>query len=278
MKDAECVAFLQWCLPQLGMRWRGFRKVRGQVCKRIVRRMAALELANLDDYRALLGRMPDEWDRLGEMCRVTISRFYRDHGVFERLVRDVFPVLGRPVRCWCAGCASGEEPYTIAISLRHSADTRELGNRGATRSDRDDLRILATDIDERVLERARLACYPPGTLKELPDALIEAAFHRTDDSEEPYCLNDTYRSGIVFRRHDVREAPPEGPFDLILCRNLVFTYLDEEEQRSCLQRFATVLRSGGAFVIGKHESMPESERFEPWFPSEGIFRRIPGAQ
>ena len=114
MNDRECVAFLQWCLPQLGMRWGGFRKVRRQVCKRVSRRIDILGLADPDAYRLYLESHDDEWTTLGSLCRVTISRFYRDRGVFDGLRARVLPLLVEAasargddrVRCWCAGCAS----------------------------------------------------------------------------------------------------------------------------------------------------------------------------
>ena len=85
MNDRECIGFLQWALPKMRMRWSGFRKVRGQVCKRVSRRMAVLALPDATAYRAYLEVTPDEWITLATLCRVTISRFYRDRGVFDHL-------------------------------------------------------------------------------------------------------------------------------------------------------------------------------------------------
>jgi chemotaxis protein methyltransferase CheR len=114
--DAE-VEFLQWALPRLGLRWAGFRRVRGQVRRRVRRRVAALGLEDLDAYRAYLDAHPEEWEVLDALTPITISRFYRDRDVFARLEDDVLPALasaaaaaGRDgLRCWSAGCASGEE-------------------------------------------------------------------------------------------------------------------------------------------------------------------------
>lgn len=273
MTDTDCVSFLQWFLPRLHMRWEGFRKVRGQVCKRIGRRLETLGLFDLEAYRELLEREPREWDYLDAMCRITISRFYRDRGTFDRLVREVLPTLGDSVRCWCAGCASGEEPYTLAICWRHLVPSSEEAERATSGRHGNDLHILATDVDAHMLERARIGCYQRGTLKELPDALVDASFDVNVGEQEPYCLKDEYRQGVTLLQHDVRDEPPDGPFDFILCRNLVFMYFDGEFQRECLKRFGSVLRRGGALVIGNHEALPESDSFEPWFPNEGIYRR-----
>ena len=85
MKDADCTDFLQWALPRLRMRWGGFRRVRGQVCKRLARRIVDLGLKDLSEYRALLETHADECTRLDGLCRISISRFYRDQGVWRTL-------------------------------------------------------------------------------------------------------------------------------------------------------------------------------------------------
>jgi hypothetical protein len=148
MKDDECVAFLKWALPRLHLRWAGFRKVRRQVCRRIGRRIAELELADLAAYRARLEADPAEWVILDTFCRIPISRLYRDRGVFDSLRDHILLALakhlragGEPVlRCWSAGCASGEEVYTLNIlwKLAVAPQYRDVA-----------LRIIATDVDQR---------------------------------------------------------------------------------------------------------------------------------
>jgi chemotaxis protein methyltransferase CheR len=121
--DAGCVEFLQWVLPRLGRRWDGYRRVRRQVCRRVWRRVGELGLDSLAEYRSLLERDPDEWRRLDAMTDITISRFYRDRAVYDFLRSEMLPTLierarraGRStVRVWSAGCANGEEPYTLTI-------------------------------------------------------------------------------------------------------------------------------------------------------------------
>src|SRR5215210_7494288 len=122
MREDECAAFLQWALPQLRLRWAGFRKVRRQVCKRLRRRILELRLETLEQYRGQLEADPHEWAVLGDLCRITISRLYRDKRVFDFLGGVILPELAktaflqfRPIRCWCVGCASGEEVYTLKI-------------------------------------------------------------------------------------------------------------------------------------------------------------------
>ena len=113
MKDEACICFLQWALPHLHMRWQGFRKVRGQVCKRLGRRLDELLLPDLKNYRMYLENNPPEWHILDAMCRITISRFYRDQGMYKSLRSEVFPELIKNARqrgdktlsCRCIGAA-----------------------------------------------------------------------------------------------------------------------------------------------------------------------------
>ena len=107
MRDADCVAFLQWALPRLDLRWQGFRKVHGQVCKRLKRRIKALGLADIAAYRARLEAYPDEWATLDEMCHITISRFFRDSRIFETLAYASCRRLPRGLREKIVRCGSG---------------------------------------------------------------------------------------------------------------------------------------------------------------------------
>jgi chemotaxis protein methyltransferase CheR len=118
--DKDCREFLQWALPQLELRWSGFRKVRRQICDRIKRRLADIGVEDLAGHRALLETDPLEWRVLDECCHITISRFFRDMHVFEMLRRNVLPSIAprakqeqRDAQIWSAGCSSGEEVYTL---------------------------------------------------------------------------------------------------------------------------------------------------------------------
>jgi chemotaxis protein methyltransferase CheR len=252
MTRAAEVEFLQWALPGLGLRWAGFRRVRAQVGKRVRRRLAALGLDDLDAYRAYLESHPEEWDVLDRLTHITISRFYRDRSVFAAIEREVLPALATG-RCWSAGCASGEEAYTLAL----------MSGAG--------LEILATDIDEAMLDRARAAAYPASSLWELPDAWRERGFTRRRGL---YTLRPEYRAAVALCRHDLRTPAPDTGFDLVLCRNVAFTYLAAEQQRSVLGHLAAALRPNGALVIGLHEALPQGvPGFEPWPRARAVFRR-----
>jgi chemotaxis protein methyltransferase CheR len=253
MRDEECVEFLQWALPRLGLRWPGFRKVRRQVCRRIAHRLDELALSGTAAYRDFLESHPEEWTLLDDLCRITISRFWRDRAVFEALRDEVLPALGPVVSAWSVGCASGEEPYSLVLA----ADAAQV-----------DIEVLATDVDPVLLARARSACYPESSLRDLPERLRSRAF-------EGGCLKPKVRERVSFRLHDVRDDPPAGPFDLVLCRNLAFTYFGGELQQAVALRLRQSLRKGGVLVVGIHETPPPGV-FEPWLPVRGIWRREDG--
>jgi chemotaxis protein methyltransferase CheR len=270
MKDVDCVAFLQWALPRMQLSWPGFRKVRRSVCKRIDRRCRQLGLSDISAYRDRLSTDLSEWDVLRARCAISISRFYRDRAVFESLEHVVLPALAASaarrtdasLECWSAGCASGEEAYTLLILWRLAlAETRPHL----------DLRVLATDIDAALLKRAAAARYRASTLNEAPLAWRDQAFDRRDNQ---YCLRAPFREAVRFVREDICETLPAERFDLILCRNLVFTYFSFDLQMRLGRQLIGRLHPGGALVIGLHESLPTGiEGVEPWADARAVFRR-----
>lgn len=263
----EFVHFLKWCLPKLNLRWSGFRKVRDTVRKRLARRIKALGLKDLAAYRERLESDPAEWLELDQLCRIPISRFYRDKGVYKMLSDIFLPGCadavrargGGELRILSAGCASGEEPYTISVIWWLRLAERYPGVQ---------LQILALDVDDMMLHRARTACYSAGSFKDMPADLLENGFRRTDGE---YCLRDAYRRGVQIAKADLRENVPAGPFDVILCRNTAFTYFDDATQEAVFARLDASLREGGYLIIGSHEALPAQaqnyQRLQPGVPA-----------
>jgi chemotaxis protein methyltransferase CheR len=269
MTNRTCTEFLQWALPQLGRRWAGYRKVQALVCRRLARRVRALRLADLDAYRSLLESHPAEWDEVDALLGIPISRFYRERGVFDSIGSDVLPALARAAReavrptldCWSAGCASGEEPYTLTLLWRLHVQAAFPGLA---------LHVVATDADAGLVERARAGCYLASSLKELPPDLRAAAFEARG---EEWCLRPEFRA-VEFLHQDLRATMPAGPFDLVLCRNVVATYYAPEVQRAIMTRIADRLRPGGALVLGIHEALPEGlAGFVAWPGARAVYRR-----
>jgi chemotaxis protein methyltransferase CheR len=222
--------------------------VRRQVCKRIDRRLREFGLPDIDAYTVYLESHPDEWMSLDELCRISISRFYRDKRFFEELGRNALPKLiqlalrrgDSELRCWSVGCASGEEPYSLNILWKLESQCEFP------------LKITATDVDNHLLERARRAHYSKSSLKDIPPKWHQA-FEETGGN---FVLREEFRQGIEFSLQDVRQEIPEESFHLILCRNLVFTYFDEVLQREVLARIKSRLIPDGVLLIGHREKLP----------------------
>ena len=231
--------------------------------------MNALGLKDFPEYKTWLAAHPAEWNILDEMCRITISRFYRDWAVFDHLKDELLPQLAeqairenRPLRCWSAGCASGEEPYTLAL-IGHFVLKKKFPKL--------DFQIVATDINATVLERAKTGCYAFGTLKGLPEEWLEKAFAKKNSL---YCIHPHFSGSIQWIQQDIRKALPEGMFDLIFCRNLVATYFETALQIKVFEQMKTVLRSEGVLVLGSHEKLPdELTGIAPKSEKLNIFRK-----
>jgi len=251
------------------MRWSGFKKVRGQVCKRLSRRLDELELTDLKNYRSYLQNNPLEWHILDGLCRITISRFYRDRGIFNTLRSNILPELIRKARqqgdktlaCWCIGSASGEEPYSVSLLW----DISGINKQGI------DLKILATDVDQQMINRATRGCYPASSIRELPAAIKTGAFSHDN---ELFCINEIFKKRVKFLQQDIRNEQPTSTFDLIFCRNLVFTYFAHELQEEIFRKILRCLKAGGALIIGSHEELPEIvPDLLPWSPEKSIYLR-----
>jgi chemotaxis protein methyltransferase CheR len=270
MEDNACVSFLQWLLPQLRMRYPGFRKVRNQVCKRIQHRIKQLKLSDAEAYQHYLNTHPDELPIVDKLCRVTISRFNRDRVVLEHIAKEVLPELAQAavgsgetiIRGWSAGCAAGEEPYSLVLMWH-----RLLSNHFPKL----ELQVMATDIDPVMLDLATSGCYPYSSIKAVPEAWLDLFFSQ---QENTYCLNSQIRNKVTFIEQDIRQALPSETFHIIFCRNLAFTYFDKQLQLEVLENIRKHLVDGGALIIGGHESLPEGYRgFCQCSGQRAIFRK-----
>jgi chemotaxis protein methyltransferase CheR len=139
-----------------------------------------------------------------------------------------------------------------------------------------DCRILASDADANLLRRAQVAHYRFSSLRELPTAWRRRAFVPEGDG---YCLKAEYRQGVRFECQDLLHQCPCSPFDLILCRNLVFTYFNESLQLGILNRLVGLIHQGGALLIGNHERLPPNSALMPWPGVRNSFQKVlPGSR
>ena len=240
--------------------------------RRIAVRMRACNVHTLDAYVALLDRDPAEFDRLLDALTINVTTFFRNPETWRALASRVLPDLltardGR-LRVWSAGCASGEEPYTIAMLV---AGVLERLDRRAWLSR---LRVEATDVDRRSLERARAARYPRRAFADADPAVV--ARWCIPEGADELVVRPELRALVAVGTYDLsQDRPAPGTFDLICCRNVII-YFDRDVQERLMHRFADALLPGGVLVLGKVESILgiARERYELLEPRERIYRKV----
>jgi len=259
-------AFLQQLHERSGLDFTAYKPPTIQ--RRLQRRMVATGATTLATYRRYLNTHPDEYSRLISAFLIKVTEFFRDRDLFSYLRETTLPELieaarqrGYELRLWSAGCATGEEAYSLAILLAEL-----LGDE----LDRFTIRIFATDLDTDAINFARRGVYSPASLQSLPPDIVERYFHRIDGEYE---VRKRVRNLVVFGQHDLGQRAPFPRIDLILCRN-VLIYFSQELQRRVLHLFAYSLRDQGYLVLGKAESVsPLSEYFATVQPAFKLYRR-----
>jgi two-component system CheB/CheR fusion protein len=240
---------------------------RNTVQRRIERRMGLNQIQEISDYYSLLCENPDERAKLSKDMLIGVTSFFRDPEAFEELRGKVIVPLVQeknnadPLRIWCAGCATGEEPYSIAMSLME-----EL-----TRAKRNfNLQIFASDIDREALKSAREAIYSESITADVSEERLARFFVKRDGA---YQIDKRVREAVTFAEHNVITDPPFLRMDLISCRNLMI-YIEPEVQRKVLNLFAFALNPGKYLFLGKSDTtIDQSDVLEPTSRSWRIFQR-----
>jgi chemotaxis protein methyltransferase CheR len=226
--------------------------------RRIAVRMRARGVHTYQDYAKLLDQDAREYQELLDTLTINVTKFFRNPETWTAL-QPYLAALARTrakLRVWSAGCASGEEPYTIAVLL-----AEVLGE-----SARERAAVDATDIDRLSLERTHQAQYPDAAFTEMPTHLRRRYF--ADGQPLPLI-----RELVHVRTHDLtRERPPRPPYDLVVCRNVVI-YFERQAQERLFQVFIDALAPGGVLLLGKVETLfgPARERLKLVDPRERIY-------
>jgi two-component system CheB/CheR fusion protein len=242
----------------------------GTIKRRLARQMTASGKKDINDYLAFLNQDPAELGRLASTFLIKVTEFFRDTPLFGKLGKEIIPQLVEEARCrgahelrvWSAGCATGEEAYSVAILISEALrDSSYLLN----------VRVFGTDIDDAAISFARRGIYPKRSVASLAPDLIERYFSAL---EGDYEVVKSIRNMTVFGQHDLAQRAPFPRIDLALCRN-VLIYFSKELQARTLKIFAFSLRNGGYLVLGKSETTnPLAEYFAVVDPTLRIFRRF----
>ena len=227
---------------------------RDMTYSRLVRRVRTLGLRSFSDYCALL-QGKDGAKEIGFLINAittNLTKFFREPHHFDHLRDHVFKAQTgssagrRPIKIWSAGCSSGEEPYSIALTAL------ALPKDGSQPLD---LRILATDLDTSMLKKAKAAVYPRASLESVPKAMQERFFSLRPQDPRSVHIAEAAQSLVTFRQLNLLGPwPMSGKFDVIFCRN-VMIYFDAKTKAALVERFHGQLAEGGFFYVGHSESL-----------------------
>lgn len=240
--QAAFAALLHYLHQTRGFDFGGYEEA--SLARRIQRRMQQVGIATYVDY---LEVHPDEFPRLFDTVLVNVTGFFRDPQAWSSLIDHLPRVLdarpaGAPIRAWSAGCASGEEPYTLAMILAEHLGVDALIER---------VEIYATDIDDDALAQARQATYTAKAVEAVPPHVLEKYFSRSGSN---FVLNKELRRAVIFGRHDIAHDAPISRVDVLTCRNTIM-YFNAEAQTRILTRLHFALNDDGIILLGKAEML-----------------------
>lgn len=235
--------------------------------RRIIRRMALVKIEKPLEYLSFLREYKSEQDALYNDMLISVTHFFRDPQSFEVLCDNIFPALlskkniNEALRIWIAGCATGEEAYSMAICLQE-----QLGDKAAAMK----IQIFATDISETAIAKARTGIYRQTELDGVSTSRLQQFFTKIDGS---FQVNKAIRDMCVFAHHNLLKDPPFSKIDLVSCRN-VMIYLEPVLQKRALTTFHYSLNEGGYLILGKSETIGNStDIFTTYNSTEKIYSR-----
>jgi chemotaxis protein methyltransferase CheR len=234
--------------------------------RRLLSRMRSSGKETYEDYLRYVQATPAELENLRNALTINVTEFFRDNGVYEFIKKDILPSLfsrRKRLRIWCAGCSTGEEPYSLAMILSEiMAQNPELS-----------AHIFATDIDKVVLSRAREGIYTQKAMAKLSEAQIHRHFTRLSDGN--YQAKPYLKDMIRFQSHDLMSGAPVSRWlDLVICRNVTI-YFNEKQKDELAKIFHDSLVPGGFYVMGKTEYLGRTAdgMFVPYDSLQKIFKR-----
>ncbi len=255
-----------------GFDFRGYK--RQSLMRRVARRMQTVNVESYADYMDYLEVHPEEFPQLFNTILINVTSFFRDPPAWDFLAKEVVPRMLKdkpahePIRVWGAGCASGEEAYTIAMVLAEAMGIESFRER---------VKVYATDVDEEALNAARQAGYGSKELEPVDPKLREKYFEPVNSR---YCFRADMRRSVIFGRHDLLQDAPISRLDLLVCRNTIM-YFNAEAQSRILARFHFALNngdSGGYLFLGRAELLlTHGNLFTPLDFKCRIFAKVPNA-
>jgi len=265
----DFTALLEYLRENRGFDFTGYKP--SSLMRRIGKRMQMVNVQGYVNYIDYLEVHPDEFTHLFNTILINVTAFFRDSSAWEYLAQEIMPQLivssnlDPAIRVWSAGCASGEETYTLAMMLAEALGVEAFRER---------VKIFATDADEEALQQARQGTYSSREVAGIPPELLEKYFEYSNDH---YSFNKELRRSLIFGRHDLIQDPPISRIDLLVCRNTLM-YFNTETQNHVLQRFYFSLKDNSYLFLGKAEMLfNRTNLFTPINLKQRIFAKVPQA-
>jgi len=265
--DPEFEDLLLYLKDSRGFDFSGYK--RSTLMRRMAKRMQAVRVTSFSAYLDYLQVHTEEFTSLFNTVLINVTAFFRDPDAWTYLGDEVLPQMlatkeaGSPIRVWSAGCASGEEAYSLAILLTELLGPEEFRNR---------VKVYATDVDEEQLAEARQATYPEEAIESLSPERRERYFEAFGGR---YVFRKDLRRSVIFGRNDLVQDAPISRVDLLVCRNTLM-YFNAETQARILSRFHFALSNGGVLFLGKAEMLlSHGHLFLPTDLKWRIFRKVP---
>ena len=260
-------ALLDYLKRIRGFDFTGYK--RASLMRRVDKEMQEAGVGTYTGYLDYLEVHPEGFERLFNTILINVTAFFRDGAAWDYLSSDVLPRIldakadEEPIRIWSAGCASGQEPYSLAIALAEKLGIGAL---------RDRVKIYATDVDDDALAQARAASFTPREVQGLSPELLAKYF---DLEGGRYVFHRELRRALIFGRHDLLQDAPISRVDLLVCRNTMM-YFNSEVQARILARFHFALRDGGFLFLGKAEMLfSHGTLFQPVDLKRRVFVKVP---
>ncbi|MFN8950763.1 MAG: CheR family methyltransferase, partial [Aphanizomenon sp.] len=265
-KDIDFENLLQYLRINRGFDFTGYK--RSTLMRRVTKQMETLNIDSFGNYQDYLEVHPDEFKNLFNTILINVTAFFRDSSAWDYLAKEIIPniIKNKPkdelIRFWSAGCASGQEAYTLAIIVAEILGVEEFRQR---------VKIYATDVDEEALTQARQASYSAKNIIEIPLGLRDKYF---DIVNKNYIFRQDLRRCVIFGRHDLLQDAPISRLDLLICRNTLM-YFNSEIQGKIINRFHFALNDHGYLFLGKAEMLVmHSNLFVPIDLKNRIFSKV----
>ncbi|MCV7444347.1 PAS domain S-box protein [Mycobacterium paraense] len=268
--DEAFEALLRYMRDSRGFDFTGYKRT--SLMRRVRHRMDQAGYSTFEEYLDVLQASSDEFAALFNTILINVTAFFRDPDAWDFIAAEVIPRMlaergpDDPIRVWSAGCASGQEAYTLAMLLAEALGPDAFRQR---------VKIYATDIDEEALSEARAASYDAKAIESVPADLLARYFEQANSR---YVFHKDLRRAVIFGRNDLVKDAPISRVDLLVCRNTLM-YLNAETQRNVVGRLHFALAPQGTLFLGHAEMLlSHSDRFSPLNLKNRIFRKVPGGQ